>query len=162
MKQLVGLLESVGCRNIRTYIQSGNAVFQAMELDRLHLAEKISNAIETSYGFKPKVLLLDIKALRKAIRSNPFPEAESEPKSLSILFLAAKPSHPDLQKMAVISTPTERFELKGCLFYLHTPDGAGRSRLAARAEKLLGVPATGRNWRTVCKLMQMADDKNSD
>ena len=50
----------------------------------------------------------------------------------------------------------ERFDLVGDVFYLYTPDGFGISKLAAKAEKLLGVPATARNWRTVTTLHEMA------
>ena len=42
------------------------------------------------------------------------------------------------------------------MFYLHAPDGIGRSKLAANIEKVLGVPTTARNWRTVRKVMEMA------
>jgi uncharacterized protein (DUF1697 family) len=52
--------------------------------------------------------------------------------------------------------PNERFVLQGKAFYLHAPDGIGRSKLAANVEKLLGVSATSRNWRTVRKLIEMA------
>jgi len=44
------------------------------------------------------------------------------------------------------------------VFYLHAPDGIGRSKLAARIERLLGVDATARNWRTVTKVFEMAND----
>lgn len=55
-----------------------------------------------------------------------------------------------------IKKETERFDLKGKVFYLHTPEGIGRSKLAANAEKLLGVSMTSRNWRTVCKIVEVA------
>jgi uncharacterized protein (DUF1697 family) len=51
---------------------------------------------------------------------------------------------------------SERFELIDSVFYLHAPEGVGRSKLAANAEKLLGVPMTDRNWRTVCALWDIA------
>ena len=46
--------------------------------------------------------------------------------------------------------------LKGKVFYLYTPAGFGISKLAARAERLLGIEATARNWRTVTTLLDMA------
>jgi len=57
--------------------------------------------------------------------------------------------------MDEIKTPTERYKLIDKVYYLHTPDGFGKSKLAARCEKLLGVPATARNWRTVKKILEM-------
>ena len=58
--------------------------------------------------------------------------------------------------MEALKARTERFALKGKVLYLHTPDGFGISKLAARAERFLGVEATARNWRTVTTLLQMA------
>ena len=93
------------------------------------------------------------------MRENPYPEAETEPKSLHLYFLAAEPENPDLTKLHSLKTDTERFSLQGKVFYLHTPAGIGRSKMAAGVEKALGVPATARNWRTVNKIMAMTAKK---
>jgi uncharacterized protein (DUF1697 family) len=94
--------------------------------------------------------------LERAMASNPYAEAESEPKSLHLYFLASEPQDPDLKTLESIRVDSERFALQGKVFYLHAPDGIGRSRLAARVEKALGVPATARNWRSVSKIVAMA------
>ena len=156
MKDLVAALESIGARDVATYIQSGNAVFRSEETDPSLLSEAIKEAIRESHGFEPHVLVLGSEELERAVRSNPFPEAESEPKMLHVYFLAAPPERPDLDGLQRFKGDTERFALSEGLFYLHSPDGMGRSKLAAKAEKLLGVPATARNWRTVRKVMEMA------
>ncbi|MGE5758667.1 MAG: DUF1697 domain-containing protein [Sideroxydans sp.] len=156
MKELAALLTGLGLRDVQTYIQSGNVVFRSNVKDKAALAAKISAAIYAQHGFAPQVLLLDAEELRKAIANNPYPEAEANPKSLSLLFLAEAPQHPDLKSLEAIKTTSERFKLVGKVFYLHAPDGFGRSRLAANAERLLGVPASGRNWNTVRKLAEMA------
>ena len=70
-----------------------------------------------------------------------------------------EPERPDLDGLEGIKGDRERFVLGEGVFYLHAPDGIGRSRLAAKAEKLLGVPATARNWRTVRKVMDMAGQR---
>jgi uncharacterized protein (DUF1697 family) len=156
MKELVALLEGLGARNVRTYIQSGNAVFQSEEESAPLLSDEIGAAVERAHGFRPRVLLLDMEQLERAVESNPFPEAGSEPKTLHLYLLASVPERPDLDALEDLKTATERFVLRENTFYLHAPDGVGRSRLAANAERLLGVPATARNWRTVCKVMAMA------
>jgi uncharacterized protein (DUF1697 family) len=58
---------------------------------------------------------------------------------------------------------TERYELIDSVFYLYAPDGFGRSKLAAGAERKLGEPATARNFTTIQKLSEMlnADDPKS-
>ncbi len=156
MKDLTALLTGMGLREVQTYIQSGNVVFRSAAKDRAALAAKISAAIKAQHGFAPRVWLLDAAELHKAIADNPYPEAESNPTSLHLLFLAEMPPHPKLKELDALKTSSERYTLEGKVFYLHAPDGVGRSRLAARAEKLLGVAATGRNWSTVCKLAEMA------
>lgn len=159
MKDLVALLEGMGLRDVETYIQSGNAVFRSEEEDASLLSGRIRTAIEKVHGFEPQVLLLEPEAVERAVLSNPFPEAEPEPKTLHVYFLASTPELPDLDDLERIRDDRERFVLEGGIFYLHAPDGVGRSRLAANAEKLLGVPATARNWRTVRKVLEMAKQR---
>ena len=157
MKDLVAAMENAGARDVATYIQSGNAVFRSEETDASLLSDKVTAAIEERHGFEPRVLVLGSEEMERAVRSNPFPEAESEPSTLHVYFLAASPKHPDLDALEGIKSDRERFVLSESVFYLHAPDGIGKSKLAANAEKLLGEPATARNWRTVRKVMEMAD-----
>jgi uncharacterized protein (DUF1697 family) len=155
MNELVATLEGIGCRDVETYIQSGNTVFRSEEADASLLSSRIGAAIKESHGFEPRVLVLGSGEVRRAVQSNPFPEAESEPKGLHVYFLATSPERPDLGALEEIKGDRERFVLDGEVFFLYAPDGIGRSKLAAKAEKLLGVSATARNWRTVRKLLAM-------
>ncbi len=156
MKELVAILEDLQSRNIKTYIQSGNAVFESRENNASRLSNNISSEIRKRRGFEPYVLLLGLEELEKAIAGNPFPEAEADPRTLHVGFLASVPKKPDLKTLESLKSGSERFRLIGRFFYLHAPEGIGRSRLAANAERLLGVSMTDRNWRTVYKLMEMA------
>jgi uncharacterized protein (DUF1697 family) len=155
MKELSALLTGMGLRGVQTYIQSGNVVFSCDIKSKATLAAKISAAIKVQHGFAPHILLLEAAELKKAMAGNPYPEAEAAPKSLHLFFLDEVPQQPDLKALETIKADNERFKLAGKVFYLHAPDGIGDSKLAARAEKLLGVPASGRNWNTVCKLAEM-------
>ena len=155
MRELVELLAGLGMQNIRTYIQSGNVIFETAEGDRAQLAQRISGVVQDSRGFSPEVLLLEPADLENAIASNPYPEAEHFHRTLHVFFLADVPPNPDLKKLESLRQGNEGFALKGRLFYLHTPDGVGRSKLAAGIERALGVPATGRNWQTVSRLMAL-------
>jgi uncharacterized protein (DUF1697 family) len=157
MKELTQMLEVLGCINVKTYIQSGNVVFQYQGEEK-SLADRISSEVKKKRGFEPQILLLTADDIQKAMKANPFPEAESEPSTLHLGFLASVPANPDLKKIESLKTESERFMLKGSVFYLHAPDGIGRSKLAASSEKLLGVPMTDRNWRTVCKINDMVNE----
>jgi uncharacterized protein (DUF1697 family) len=156
MKDLKVLLERNDCTDVRTYIQSGNAIFRSGARDAARLATRLGAAISKSHGFEPRVLLLTQRELERAAAGNPFDEARDNPKSVHLFFLAEPPAKPDLKACEALKARSERFALKGNVFYLHTPEGFGTSKLAGKAEKLLGVAATARNWRTVTTLLEMA------
>lgn len=147
MKELVVILEGIGAQNVKTYVQSGNVVFQFAKPDFSRLSKKITAAIKKRRGFEPHVLILGLDAIEKAIAQNPFPEAEAEPSSLHLGFLAWEPKSPALDKLNNLKKESERFRLVGSVFYLHAPEGVGRSKLAASSERALGVPMTDRNWK---------------
>ena len=157
MKELKLVLERHDCLDVRTYIQSGNVVFRSATSDVGRLAARLTAAIGKSHGFEPHVLLLTRSELQKAARGNPFPESIETPKNLHLFFLVEPPKQPDLKACEALKTTTERFKLTDSVFYLHTPDGFGSSKLVGRVEKLLGVRATARNWRTVVTLLQMTE-----
>ncbi|NVN90991.1 MAG: DUF1697 domain-containing protein [Desulfuromonadales bacterium] len=156
MKEFIVILEDIGARNIKTSIQSGNAVFQSAEMSFSQLSQQITAEIKKRHGFEPFVLIIGREALEKAMAENPFPEAESDPASLHLAFLATTPKTLDLKKLDSLKKESERFYVSESVFYLHAPEGIGRSKLAAGIEKILGVPMTDRNWRTLCKIREMA------
>ena len=160
MKELVVLLQKLGCGDVRTYIQSGNVVLTSAEKSPERLSVEISRKVKARFGFDPTMKILDARELETAISKNPFPEAAETPEYLHAGFLLRKPVKPDLQKLESLKQNGERFQLKDKIFYLHAPKGIGRSKLAASSEKLLGVPMTDRNWRTVCKIRDMAREIN--
>ena len=155
MKELAAVLENLGAKDVRTYIQSGNAVFRHKAADGAKLARQITAAIGKSHGFEPAVILLSRPAYEAIAAANPYPGAEADPKTLHVFFLAA-PSPADPAALEKLRAPSEHFTLTGAALYLHAPEGIGKSRLAARAGKLLAVPQTARNWRTVTTLRDMA------
>jgi uncharacterized protein (DUF1697 family) len=158
MKELVAVLEDLGSRNVKTYIQSGNVVFESQEKDASRLSKKIKVEIKQRRGFEPHVLLLELEDFEKVIKKNPFPEVKTDPRALHAGFLASAPENPNLKTLESLKSDSERFHLIDKVFYLHAPEGVGRSKLAANAEKLLGVPMTDRNWKTVCEIWEMAKE----
>ena len=157
MRELTETLTGLGFRNIETYIQSGNVVFDFEGGSKTKLTNQIRDAIQRSHGFAPDVMLLSAAELEEAILANPFPEAEDEPKTLHLYFLGSAPQDPDMQRIEDMKGGNERYALVGKVFYLLAPDGIGRSKLAAGVEKALGVSVTARNWRSVTKVREMAE-----
>ncbi|MEM7330387.1 MAG: DUF1697 domain-containing protein [Pseudomonadota bacterium] len=155
MQDLRHLLERQGFERARTYIQSGNCVFQTKRADRREIEHLISTSIETTFGFRPNVLALRQTELLAAIAANPYPEGADEPKSVHLFFLAEPANPSDLPLLEDLKAATERYHLTERVLYLHAPDGIGRSKLAAKVERTLGVSMTARNLRTAVKVSEL-------
>jgi len=157
MRELTTVLQELRCTDIRTYIQSGNVVFQNSDPEAGPLARRIALLITREHGIETSAIVLSGAELKKTIASNPFSKAESDPKSLHVFFMESKPKRPDTAKMDALKADTESYAIKGTALYLHAPKGIGTSKLAKNIERLLGVPVTARNWRTVTKVYEMAE-----
>lgn len=153
MAALRSQLEMAGFEAVRTYIQSGNCVFETGETQAVRVAARIEEAIESGAGFRPAVTALTAKNLSQAVAANPLPDDD---RCLHLFFLAAVPAEAALQSLEALRKPSERIAIAGRVLYLHAPEGIGRSRLAAQAERKLAVSATARNLRTVKKLLELA------
>ncbi len=156
MKELVTELESLGLCDVKTYIQSGNAIFRSGETAASVLADRIANAIQSSHGFQPRVMVLSLEEFRAAAAANPFPTGDAQSKTVHLYFLAEPSTNPDLAGMDAVKADGEEYVLATRVLYLHAPDGVGKSKLAGRVERLLGVQATARNWRSVKKILEIA------
>ncbi|WP_146516139.1 DUF1697 domain-containing protein [Rubripirellula amarantea] len=157
MTKLKATLESAGLKDVRTYIQSGNVVFESSLKSKKSLATRILDPVESEFGFRPPLMLLTNAELKEAMRVSPFQVAETEGKTLHFFFMDEDPKSPDLASIAELAVESESHALVGSVFYLCAPAGIGRSKLAAAAERKLGVPATARNFNTVSELNKMAD-----
>jgi uncharacterized protein (DUF1697 family) len=157
MTDLVEILTAMGAHEVKTYIQSGNAIFKHEEVDTLALVTKIESGVNDRCGFTPKVLILTAEELDRAMDENPFPVPEGDASTLHLGFLAAEPGVVNVEKLTSLKTESEHYCLTPKVFYLYAPDGVGRSKLAAAAEKIIGVDMTDRNWNTVIKIKEMLE-----
>ena len=157
MRELAAALEGIGLKDVRTYIQSGNVVFTSARAAS-RLAGEIERCVEKKFGFHSKTFVLSVSDLRRAARANPFPQADAAPKTLHLFFLARPAKAAQLDAMNELKAKSEQFVLTSKVLYFHTPEGFGISKLAAKAERLLGVETTARNWRTVGKLLEMTKE----
>jgi uncharacterized protein (DUF1697 family) len=155
MRELTAALEGIGLKDVRTYIQSGNVVFSSAR-SATRLAGEIERCIEKKFGFHSRTFVLSVDELKRAAKGNPFPQADAAPQALHLFFLTEPAKAAQLDAMNEIKAKTEEFVLTSKVFYFYTPKGFGISKLAAKAERLLGVDATARNWRTVAKLLELA------
>lgn len=159
MAPLRELYESLGLRDAKTYVQSGNVVFRTQERNLTGLARRIEEAIDRKFGFRPAVILRTTSDLKGVIARNPFAKRRDiHPGKLLVTFLAAEPSPEARDAVLAIKTDPEELRVDGRELYIYFPDGQGRSKLSwVRIEKMLQVPGTGRNWNSVTKLLAMAE-----
>ncbi|MDE3201533.1 MAG: DUF1697 domain-containing protein [Acidobacteriota bacterium] len=161
MADFRSLLANLGYTNVETYIQSGNAVFDAKpSAAAVHIA--LTAALTAHMGAPVDAILRTHADLTRIIDANPFAkEAEESGARVHVGFLAgkAKPNAAGELDRLVASYPTrhDSFHLNADALYLHLPDGAADTKFTPRAvERALGVPSTGRNWNTVLKLYAMS------
>jgi uncharacterized protein (DUF1697 family) len=157
MERLRGLCAELGLRNARTYVQSGNLVFQA-EGTVGRWSEALEQALAGKSRLPVRVLVRTGAEIAAVVARNPFlRETRVDPARLYVTFLSGLPAKSALAALGKVNAGPDRLSHAGREVYLHCPTGYGRSKLANNVlEKALGVAATTRNWRTVTTLAAMA------
>ncbi len=163
MDSLRGVCESLGCRNVQTYLQSGNAIFKVPARDVNKLPARIEDALESEFGFRPLTITRTVPDLRAVVAHNPFAgRADIHPSKFLVTFLSAEPSADARRKLEAMVTDPEELHLRKREFYMYFPDGLARPKTAPAAiEKALQVRGTGRNWSVVTKLLELAEQMES-
>ena len=148
-------METLGLRNVRTYVQSGNLLCDGSGSKRT--SERIEERIKKDFGYSVLTIVKTGKELMKILKGNPFlREKGMDPTKLHVTFLSDTPTKEALKALSLISAGDDRFICRGREIYLHCPNGYGRSKLAnTHIEKKLGLDATSRNWNTVTALCEM-------
>jgi uncharacterized protein (DUF1697 family) len=165
MPALRTVVEGLGHTEVATYIQSGNVVFTAVD-PAAALADDLQKAIADELGVTCRVVVLTSAELARAVADNPYPD-EPDPKRVHAFFLtgeAGPETHAHVaaaQERAAAKGSRDEAAVVGRVLYLHTPDGFGRSELAAelsKGGKRNPAEGTARNWATVTKLLAMCED----
>ena len=159
MPELRELIEGLGYTDVQTLVQSGNVVFTARAKPAT-LEKKLEQEIEKQLGVDPKVVVRTRDELAAAIEANPF-KVPKDPKDLHVTFLARHAGQGRREEARGPRLPARRAEVRRPrdLRPLRRT-GSGRSELAKQLGRAkLGVAATDRNWNTVTKLLEMADER---
>jgi uncharacterized protein (DUF1697 family) len=165
MTDLRAVVTSLTHTDVATYIQSGNVLFTSTQTDSSAIAAALERAIAESLNVRPTVVVLSCAELSQVVVDNPYPD-ETNPKCLHAAFSSERIG-PD--QLAAIATAQQRATDRGSrdqatvvgrTLFLHTPDGLGRSELAAQLARTSGPLAaagstTTRNWATVTRLLAM-------
>jgi uncharacterized protein (DUF1697 family) len=156
MEKLRGSFEALGFRQVKTYLQSGNVIFEAGKDAKP--AGNIEKKILTDFGFDVSVLVKTPKEVGQVIRNNPFPGSKGINDSRLYVTFLSTPAPPAADgALKGLAMGLERFHIGHREIYLCCPNGYGKTKLSNTAiEKKLGVVATTRNWKSVNALLALA------
>ncbi|MGD6888065.1 DUF1697 domain-containing protein [Bacillus mobilis] len=156
MADLKAMFESIGLKQVKTYIQSGNIVFKSEE-DIIFLKERIQSEIKTVFGFDVPVMLSTHDEFINIIKRCPY-EADSllEGESIHVAFLANELSEKEKDQLLMQKNETEDCYIHEKVVYLLFKNSIRNSKLMNQFQKL-HTPATVRNWRTVNKLKAIVE-----
>jgi uncharacterized protein (DUF1697 family) len=157
MADLIKLFESLGFRNVRTYVQSGNVLFESDSVNMDEMVKKIENKINEVFGFMVVVIIRSSEELKKIITGNPLiREPGIDVEKLHVTFLRELPDKKVLSTADIKKEENEKFAISGREVYIYCPNGYGRTNLNnATFEKKLKTIATTRNWKTTNKLYEL-------
>jgi uncharacterized protein (DUF1697 family) len=155
MAELRAMLAKVGCSEVKTYVQSGNAVL-GTKLGTAEVTKAIEATLERYMGRPIATTLRTEKQMKAVVEGNPFAKVATNPAYLCVTFLSHAPTAPELAPLRAEDFKPELFQVTGNEIYTWHPNGQGRSPLAAALSKLrLRGAVTTRNWNTVQKLLEM-------
>jgi len=155
METLREMFAALRFKNIKTYINSGNVIFETSETTDNKLTDKIEEAIEAEFSLKIKVMVRTIDEIKELIKNNPFAGQFENDKDLHVLFLNEELPQEKREILLANNNENERFAVRNreifCLLRVGVSDSLlGKDYIG----KKLKTPATARNWRTVNKILE--------
>ena len=155
MANLRDVADDLGYDDVTTYIQSGNVVLRTGD-SASNVEVDLARAIAALGGVQPAVMVRSLPQLRKVVDGNPFIRRGEDPKACHVVF-GATAAKPALSRLDLPSYAPEEAVASGKELYLFLPGGMGRSKLATDLAKDKGAVGTARSWRTVTKLLEIAE-----
>ena len=161
MAELRRLVEEQGHANVRTYVNSGNVVFDSTATDPVLIAAGIEAALGQPVGQPVPVVVRSAAEMAATVANNPFPERAPEPTTLHVSFLGATPDPALVDALRDVEKGEDDYRVIGRDIYLSYPNGvSGAVFMVNGFDRALAVTSTSRNWRTVTKLAAMVRDRS--
>ncbi|HET8697699.1 MAG TPA: DUF1697 domain-containing protein, partial [Gammaproteobacteria bacterium] len=158
MDALKRVYESLGLRQVRTLLNSGNVLFVSSVTDRARLAKRITQEIERRFDLRVELLLRTLEELEMLVERGPALSERQDPSKLLVMFLDGVPDKKAQAALLKVHKGPELIEIRGPEIYLYYPNGVGRSKLTnAFIEAELGCAGTARNWNTLRKLVEAGE-----
>ena len=162
MKDLVAMFVEAGCEEARSYIQSGNVLFRGEQPLTESIPSLISRAIQDRFGYQVPIITRTAAEFGEVVRDNPFASANPDGDHLHVVFLASQPDSALAESLDLNRSPGDEFAVLGREIYLNCPNGFARTRLTnSYFDTRLSATSTTRNWRTVLKLLELAEATES-
>jgi len=160
MEDLRASFEALGFGRVRTYVQSGNVIFEAKRTSSYDLTKIITTEISRDFGFPIPVVLRTSDEIGQIAGDNPFlNERGLDHSKLHVTFLSALPARDAKERIDALNARPDQFRVRGREIYLYCPNGYGRSKLSNNSlEKALLTGATTRNWKTVSTLARISSE----
>ncbi len=155
MSDLRGLLESLGYHDVRTHLQSGNALFVASGVKATKLEHDITSAIDSRLGLDVVVLVRSAQELRRVVAANPYLGRGIEQRQLHATFLSKQPAAAEVASLDREAFRPDDYVFGDRVIYARMPNGTAGSKLPDW-ERVLDVRASTRNWNTVSRLLALA------
>jgi uncharacterized protein (DUF1697 family) len=155
MDALRAVYESIGLKDVRTLLQSGNVVFGSTLADRERLVKRIVQELERQLELEAEVMLRTLAELASIVERGPVLSPRADMSKLLVMFLSGVPDAASQAALVKWHQGPEMLEMRGPEIYLYYPEGVGRSKLSgAVIENKLNVSGTARNWNTLGKLLE--------
>ena len=157
MDALRAVYESIGLKDVRTLLQSGNVVFRSSLKDREGLVKRITQELERQLELHADVIVRTVAELADIVERGPVLSRHADSSKLLVMFLSGVPDAAAQAALGKWHKGPEMLEMRGPEIYLYYPEGVGRSKLSgAVIEDKLNTSGTARNWNTLQKLLETA------
>ncbi len=161
MENLRQSFEALGFHGVRTYVQSGNVIFESAKASSTVLSKSIGEKILHDFGFAVSFILKTPNEMKRVVGANPFLKKRAiDHSKLYVTFLSRPPATTVLRNLDPLKAEPDQFCITGREIYLYCPNGYGGTKLSNHVvERMLSVEATTRNWKTVNRLLEMSSTR---
>jgi len=160
MEKLISTCAACGWADARTCIQSGNVVFKAPKGSPDSLSKKLEAQILADFGFSSDVIVRSREELQEIVAGNSLLRVRAaDPQKMHVLFLSSRPEPAAVKKLQALTLAPDQVRVADTEIYFYFPNGVSVSSLWKHSlDKVLGVSCTMRNWNTVTKLHEIAEE----
>jgi uncharacterized protein (DUF1697 family) len=155
MKDLAAIFAAARAEDVRTFIQSGNVLFNAEPKNAPDISGRVLATVKKRFGIEPPIVLRTSAQMRGVVKGNPYLD-EPESERLYVMFLADRPKAASVKGLDPNRSPSDRYTVVGTEIFMHLATGAAKTKLTnAYFDSKLATISTSRNWRTTTKLLEL-------